>query len=358
MNQESLAKIDNNESTKEKTGITDEPQHKEQLNMRVLGDSASLRAMYLKVSDDRGELFGNIELENAMIALSAEAEKVIRTGSSDQAREFMVKLADISSQYHRQLNLATNMTNGILVKHQVRLGQMYIQQKRLFKKIDKTASWLDWFKDKYRASSLRSAQDFMKLAKTPNIIRYAVFGRERLLEIIRVIDPSSESQDPIGDFLKNYELVFDPEEEVFMEDWRAGIDTAVAMEKIKKIEAKEKISLGITLGEIKTVIDGGVPVDSTIISNMLIVKESGGSVTEYLERTVLGKGPQPALIERAEKKETVQVLSKKLKKLVEFYSRNRDAVSQISEDTVRELKSNFEALTELIESSTSPSTGA
>jgi len=63
---------------------------------------------------------------------------------------------------------------------------------------------------------------------------------------------------------------------------------------------------------------------------MVIVKEAGGNVADYLETLVLGKGSKPVPIERAEKRETVQVLSKKLQEIVAYYSKDTEAISQIS----------------------------
>lgn len=329
--------------------VTDEPQHEEHLNMAVLGGSPSLRDIYLKVSDDEGQFFGNVELEKAMKSLLDESRELIKNGSIDAVKAFMGTLIDLSSRYHRQINFATNMSSGILVKHQIRLGNIYLQQKRLLKKIDADVNWLDWFGKTHGASALRSGQDFMRLASTPNIIRYAVFGRERLVEILRGISPYGASEDPIGDFLIKYGFTFDPEAEEFMDDWRSSIDAAVSMEKIKKIERKNDFLLEVGFEQVKTLIDNNIPVDSGIINNMVIVKESGGSVADYLETAVLGNGSKPVQVERAEKRETVQVLSKKLREIVVFYSKDTEAISQISRDHVNSLRESVEALTALLD---------
>ncbi len=329
--------------------ITDEPQNEEHLHMGLLGDSLPLRDVYLRVSDDEGQFFGNTELEEAVKRLISESQKMIKEGSVEQKKALMTKMIDISSQYCRKLNFATNLTAGILVKYQIRLGDLYIQQKRLLKKIDVNVNWLEWFKQTFGASKLRSAQDFIRLASTPNIIRYSVFGRDRLIEILRALSPLGTSSDPIGEFLIKYGFTFDPETEEFMDDWRAKIDAAIAMEKIKKIERREDISLDVGFEQIKALVDNNVPVDAGLISNMLIVKESGGRVSDYLETTVLGKGSKPVQIERAEKRESIQVLSKKLKEVVAFYSKDAEAVSQISMDHINSLKESVEALAALLE---------
>jgi len=333
----------------ENTNITDEPQHEEHLHMALLGDSVSLRSVYLRVSDDKGEFFGYTEMDEEMVQLKEECKRLHKSGSIDEIKGFMQGLVNQSSQYHRRLNFATNMSNGILVKHQIRLGEIYIQQKRLLKKIDAGKNWLDYYKEQYGTKSLRSAQDFMKLASTPGIIRYAVFGRDRLLEILRAISPIGDSSDPVGEFLAKHGFIFDPEADDLLDDWRANIDTAIAMEKIKKIELKHDIKLELEMEQIKPLIENNISVDSGLISNMIIIKDSGGSIDEYLEKTVLGKGSKPVLVEREEKRKTVQTLSVMLKEIVDFYSKDTEAFSQVSKDHVKSLQESVETLTALLD---------
>ena len=56
--------------------------------------------------------------------------------------------------------------------------------------------------------------------------------------------------------------------------------------------------------QVKKLIDGNAPVDSKVISDLVIVKETGGNVEDYIETSVLGKGSQNIQIERAEKQES------------------------------------------------------
>ena len=154
---------------------------------------------------------------------------------------------------------------------------MFLYQKKLLKKIDPAKNWTEWFSETYGSSNLRSAQDYMRLANTPNIIRYAVFGKERLIEILRATPAFAASDDPIGAFLAKYKFTFDPEKENSMDDWRANIDAAIAMEKIRQVEKKQDIELGLDFGKVKKLVDGNGPVDSKIINDLVIMKEADGN---------------------------------------------------------------------------------
>ena len=75
----------------------------------------------------------------------------------------------------------------------------------------------------------------MKIAEVQNSIRYAVFGKERLLQIIRQIDKKDlNKEDPIGDFLRKNKIDFDPKQETEFQEVRDEADVAIEKEKLSK----------------------------------------------------------------------------------------------------------------------------
>lgn len=328
--------------------VTDEPQHEEHLHMGLLGGSAPLKAVYLKVSDDTGQFFDNMDLEKTMIDFLGQSKTLARNGSAEVIKQMMPRLIAVSKAYQRQINFATNVSNGILVKHQIRLGNIFLSQKRLLKKINPEKNWVEWFNENYDSSNLRSAQDYMRLAKTPNIIRYAVFGKERLIEILRAIPSFAMSDDPIGTFLSKYGFTYNPEGETSMDDWRSSIDAAIAMEKIRQVEKSQELELELSFDEVKKWVDCNGPMDSKVINNMMIIKEADGNVKDYLDTTAVGKGSPNIQIERVEKQESVQRISKKLKEIVEYYTKDTDAVSEINVSAINDLRQSVDALVNLI----------
>ena len=211
--------IASEKASNENPTVTDEPQHEEHLHMALLGESKPLREVYLKVSDDTGQFFGDTDLEDKMIAFLSQSKALAKSGSIEEIKGIMSQLIEISAAYNRQINFATNVSNGILVKHQIRLGQIFLQQKRLLKKIEPERNWVEWFKKTYGARNLRSAQDYMRMASTSNIIRYAVFGKERLIEILRATPAYKATDDPIGAFLAKYSFIYNPTDESL---WKTG----------------------------------------------------------------------------------------------------------------------------------------
>ncbi len=124
---------DNLEVPVDNKSITEEPQNEEHLHMGLLGNSLPLRDTYLKVSDDKGQFFGNMPLEERMTDFLGQLKKSVKTLSAEEMKKLLSELIAVSNAYNRQINLATSVSNGILVKHQIRLGSMFLYQKKLLK---------------------------------------------------------------------------------------------------------------------------------------------------------------------------------------------------------------------------------
>ena len=91
--------------------------------------SAPLRDVYLKVSDDTGQFFGKKELEAEMIKFTKEAKELARNGSQEAIRLILPQLIAISKSYNRQINLATSISNGVLVNHQDQAWKYFLVSK-------------------------------------------------------------------------------------------------------------------------------------------------------------------------------------------------------------------------------------
>jgi len=75
----------------------------------------------------------------------------------------------------------------------------------------------------------------MKLARIKNIIRYAVFGKERLLQLEKQLsDEQKEQEDPIGASLEENGIDFNPEQETDDRELRIEADIAINMRKLHK----------------------------------------------------------------------------------------------------------------------------
>ena len=121
-----------------------------------------------------------------------------------------------------------------MTKYHIRQGLFFLLLKILVKE-RLGLNWVKWFSDNFDKKHLRSAEVYMQIAQVQNSIRYAVFGKERLLQIIRQIDKKDlNKEDPIGDFLRKNKIDFDPKLETELQQVRDEADIAIEKEKLSK----------------------------------------------------------------------------------------------------------------------------
>ena len=117
------------------------------------------------------------------------------------------------------------------------MGMLFNFQKTLVKKkLDR--NWTEWFAENYDKSLLRSAQSYMKIAEIPNVIRFAVFGIERISQIGRRIE-KPYGEDPIGHFLQENRIEFDSYAETDYQELKITTDIAIARQKLNNEDLEE-----------------------------------------------------------------------------------------------------------------------
>jgi hypothetical protein len=184
--------------------VTPEPQDGEHMHLKHIMHSPALVDVYLAVSDDDGKLLGDKRLEKRVIAFIEE----YKTKDASDLKNLDSVLNDLQALYQRystQINMTHGKSEGVTTKYRIRQAMLLIIEKKLLKKNGK--QWVEHFSKTYGQKYLRSAQDYMALSRIPNIIRYAVYGKERLMEILRAIkELGIKSDDPVPDSTMNLVL--------------------------------------------------------------------------------------------------------------------------------------------------------
>jgi hypothetical protein len=335
----------NQEVINEKPGvITDEPQDPEHMHMALLGQSTSLRDAYVPVSDDRGEILGNKELEEKVIKYTDDFLRPQKESPDKRPEDLLAELKTISIEYAKKINISTCISDGAFTKYRIRLGLLFRYQKTLVRKAG--LEWIKWFSENYDEKHLRSIQDYMSLAEIPNIIRYAVFGKERLTELRRVFPQKKfkQNEDPVGDFLKKHHILFDPESDNSMDSWRALVDAALTIERIEKLEENEEVELNADPEIIKALVAIGASVDNGMLREMVIVSNSGGNVNEYLRRRYVNGGAEESIIINSRMLEGLPKLVARFKDTVDYLKEHKDLIEKLKRKDIIDLE---EQLTEL-----------
>lgn len=332
------------EESKEETdpdlpeGFTEEPQDKEHMDLGKVGEYEKWVKTYLQVSDDEGHLLGDQELEKEARDLCDELESMDLI-MEESPEVWIEKIKDVRIRYSAKLNVAENTSFGILTKYRIREGKLLNFQKTLVKDRLKQ-KWMVWFAENYGKRLHRSASDYMRIAEVPNSINYAVFGKERLIQIIRQIDKQDleEKEDPIGDFLEGNGIEFDPEQETDDQELRIETDIAINQQKLQKAGITE-----IDREKVDALVRNGQDLTAGQIAQFKLAKEAGKDLVEEMDKIISGGKLEP-IVTPTVKAEGFKKTTDKFLKAVEDALEDRDYLGGIDPELFKRLKEKIEQL--------------
>jgi hypothetical protein len=320
-------------------GVIEEPRNEEEMHLKYIKHSPSLVDVYLAVSDDEGKLLDDEEL-NVSVTTFIETYKAVKVGDVPDAEAVVKELQALYQTYSTKISRADSISEGVITKYRIRQGMLLNIEKKLLRKKDK--QWITHFNNTYGDKGLRSAQDYMKLGRTPNIIRYAVYGKERLMEILRAIkELDIDTEDPIASFLDHYSIPFntdDPDSDEKMVQLKWQIDTAVAMTKIHKTELKKELELGLNPDLVKKIVENGIKVENGLIKDLFIIKKANGDVNSHLEDLYLNGGKGDGMLGQIKSVTGLPKLAAGLKDTVTYILENVALAERIDTETVQELE--------------------
>jgi hypothetical protein len=211
--------------------FTEAPQHSEHMDLRkVKGHRKWVRA-YQKVTDDDGDLLGDKKLEKEVIETCKELS-AMDLEAVENPDALIQKVKGVIDRYQKSVNLSENTSVGIITKYRIRMGMLFNALKVLVRK-KMGLLWTVWFKKNFGDSQFRSAEDYMRIAEVPNVIRHATFGKERLIAILPHIKGRT-GEDPILDFLSEHGIDYDPESPSEAAEIRVQVDITIGKVRLAK----------------------------------------------------------------------------------------------------------------------------
>lgn len=232
--------------------------------------------------ETEGQSADPVDIEQEVEKFCEDLKKMDLKAESNP-RELLGRITDLMKRYEPFIDKNEVSATGKITTYRIRQGTLLLAQKTLVKKLPK--KWTEWFKEEYGQTFLRSAQDYMRIAKKPDdSMKYAAFGVDRLTQIVRQIK-KSESKTPIGQFLKDNGIRFNPSNETGFIECRIKTDVAIAKSKLAKHEIE-----GISDDKLKDFITGGHQVNNLLIENLIVKKGAGDDLNEYLEQLVNSEG--------------------------------------------------------------------
>lgn len=311
-------------------GVTEEPQDPEHMDLRrVQGNPRWVKA-YLKVSDDEGHLHGNLDLEKEVKTLCKDLESMDLDLEEDPDL-WVNRIKDLTLRYNSAINMRENTSAGVFTKYRIRLGMLFNFLKELVKN-RLGLKWTEWFPENYPTISLRSAQEYMKIAEYPDAISCSVFGKQRLLQMARQIG-KPEGDHPFGKFLEENDIDFNPEVDSHNEELNKVTDIAIARQKLNKEGLEE-----ITDDKVEELVRKSIELNPNRVTELKLAKAQR-NLSEYVDR----------LIETGGKVDRIMTPERKANSFKKTLDRFLDETNNAIEDDEYLSEVNLELLSQLKE---------
>ena len=269
-------------------GVTEAPQDDEHMDLTKVKYDRKWVRTYLNVSDDEGHFHGDLKVEKQVKKRYADVGSLDIKNIKDP-EAYLNELKALTKTYSSRINVAENTTKGIIAKYTIRLGGLFIIQQIIVQEVLKR-EWIEWFRENYEFSLLRSVQNYMRIADVPKAINYAVFGTERILEILRRIGKPT-GDDPIGDFLKDNGIDYDPEVKTDFAELKLQTDIAITRDKLNSEGLEE-----IPDDKVEALIRGGLEMKAQHIRDLKLLKGKKGEFLEHMDDIISSGGKMPPLL--------------------------------------------------------------
>ena len=340
------SKVGASKGTKRKPlpkGVTPEPQHEEHMHLKLIAHSPAVVDVYLPVSDDEGHLLGDMELETQVKSFCDQYSDPSTVSEPDKVVE---EAKELATKYTLKINMVESRLGGTTTKYRIREGMLFNIMKELVRK--SKPNWMEWFKKNFDPREFRSVQDYMKLARTKNIIRYAVFGKERLMHLLRQLsDEQRKLDDPIGAFLKVNKIKFNPEEETDNRELRIEADVAINRQKLLN-EGITEISKKL----VEALVRNGRELEKAHIEELKRAKEhKDHDVVKYMKGIIDSDGKPDPIMTPARKAEGFKRTAERFLKAVDNAFEDQEYVQQFDREMYDRLKQKVLELERLIATS-------
>jgi len=323
----------------------------EEIAPKLINDGFSFDDICVALSEDNGELLNDTELESEVTSFIDEYQNK-ELYDLEKPAVVLSKLRKLYKIYNAKISRAESINYGIATKYGIRKGMLLNIEKKLLRMAGK--QWVVHYIRTYGQKSLRSAQDYMAFARIPNIIGYAVFGKERLMGVLRAIKILGiKSDDPIATLFQQCNISFNPVEaqiEEVMTNLKLEIDCAVALSKIRKAEEKKEVELGINPDLINNLIGNGIAVNTGFINDLFEINSEGRDVNCHLESLCNDSEEGDEMLPHIKRAAALPKLVEGLKGTVESIRQHSNLVNRVEQDYINDLENCVADLRNLIES--------
>ena len=214
---------------------------------------------------------------------------------------------------------------------------------RMYKLVDALGlKWDHWVSKNFGPRSIRTVEDWRKLARIPSVERYSYLGKARLMLITSALG-KIEGDDPIGGFKEEYNIPLDPGEDISLGEIQEAIELAVLLKRLERA----KIT-GVNHDLIEKLVRYGAHKESNLVRDLVIIKDSDGDVNGYLRKLYSARGKLDASLRaETEPQKTLEHFNRagsKMKDLVKEFEKDRNLLDQVDLNLLKDLIEQLTAL--------------
>jgi hypothetical protein len=246
------------------------------INWSLFSDSTSINQIQIIVSEDKGKQLGSPALQQETLQLNQD---VYPKDAQTDAQKLDV-FKSVVIRYYKQLNLAENAMGATFVDYAITLGTALKKTKKLAKKCKE--KWEDWIEKNLPAMKQRTIEKYMRLATRKDAHKYKFLGMERLLDLISATEEEvrDNEDDPIGEFLRQFGIDYNPEAESSLQDFKDSLQAGSWVRKL----GKDDISVDFEL--MRSFVQGGGTIAKWMVDELKRIKDDSAAITKYFEEMI------------------------------------------------------------------------
>ena len=350
------------ENTKpEETGlapeVTLEPQNAEQLDLYLMKDPVEVSKISVPTDDDEGEFLEETEAVKELREFIDENKS--KEGDALKDPDLLKTGTEVAANFNKKLSFKEAITLAVLTKYFILYGMALIILKDAVKETGQ--NWIYYYKQHFIPSTYSSAIKYMKLARIPDIIRYAFLGLERLEKILTAIkdDYDMAGSDPVGKFFSDSSISIDFHD-CDLENFKYDIDAAIANTRIKNffkgmnedVSDDNLVENTVDSSLVEDLIRKDKKVEAGLMMDLFLYAKGGANPNVLLEEFLKVDSTTLKLIKKdltaAKTIEGFPKLISELKSKVTYLSNNTGLVKEITLQHVNDLQKEVTALRKLV----------
>lgn len=240
----------------------------------------------------------------------------------------------ISAAANREINLA----HQYFAYRAIIIGRICLNLKELIKGFDKP--WGSWAEENLPFIAKRNREKYMLIASRQDCHPFTFLGVDRL-EMLCSVTKKMDGEDRIGDLFRKYEIPFNDEMEMNLNEFKTMIDAAINNEKLVRN------GLTINFNMVANVVNIGVDFDKALIRRLKEIDDCGGNPETLLQKIALTGGREDNEPTAEKRLQDFNHLANRLLVTLDFLEKDQDQLVKIDRETFTKLIDKLVSIQEL-----------